>query len=74
MNIVGKQVQKYPIGTRVRLIYMDDPCPVPVGTLGTVTGVDDIGSLLVRWDNGMGLNILYQIDIVEKIEDTECGN
>lgn len=53
---------------------MDDPCPVPVGTLGTVTGVDDIGSLLVRWDNGMGLNILYQIDIVEKIEDTECGN
>ncbi|SUN29176.1 Uncharacterised protein [Streptococcus agalactiae] len=42
----------YPNGTRVRLVHMDDPHPVPVGTLGTVLDVDGIGSLLVSWDNG----------------------
>ncbi|GFE43282.1 DUF4314 domain-containing protein [Streptococcus canis] len=57
----------YPNGTRVRLVHMDDPRPVPVGTLGTVLDVDDIGSLIVSWDNGQSLNVLYGIDSVEKI-------
>ncbi|MHA2817357.1 DUF4314 domain-containing protein, partial [Streptococcus agalactiae] len=26
----------YPTGTRVRLVHMDDPYSVPIGTLGTV--------------------------------------
>lgn len=56
----------YPKGTRVRLIQMDDPRPVPVGTLGTVLDVDDLGSLIVSWDNGQSLNVLYGIDSVEK--------
>lgn len=57
----------YPKGTRVRLVQMDDPIPVPVGTLGTVIDVDDIGSLIVQWDNGQSLHVLYGIDIVEKV-------
>ncbi|HFI0077998.1 TPA: DUF4314 domain-containing protein [Streptococcus suis] len=57
----------YPIGTKVRLVKMDDPHPVPKGTLGTVIGVDDIGSLLVKWENGSCLNVLYGIDMVEKV-------
>jgi hypothetical protein len=32
-----------------------------------VLGVDDIGSLLMRWDNGSGLNALYLIDTVRKL-------
>nr|WP_231288887.1 DUF4314 domain-containing protein [Streptococcus urinalis] len=51
----------------MRLVQMDDPRPVPVGTLGTVLDVDDIGSLIVYWDNGQSLNVLYGIDSVEKI-------
>ncbi|CNC76491.1 TPA: DUF4314 domain-containing protein [Streptococcus agalactiae] len=58
----------YPNGTRVRLVHMDDPRPVPVGTLGTVLDVDDIGSLIVSWDNGQSLNVLYGIDYVVKVE------
>ncbi len=58
----------YPAGTRVELIRMDDPQAPPVGTCGTVTGVDDTGSLLMNWDNGSGLNVVYGEDIVKKVE------
>ena len=58
----------YPAGTRVELIHMDDPQAPPVGTCGTVTGVDDTGSLLMNWDNGSGLNVVFGEDIVKKVE------
>lgn len=38
-----------------------------IGTQGTVTGVDDTGSLLVDWDNGSGLNVIYGVDRVKKL-------
>ena len=72
-KILNRIKSTYPKGTRVRLIQMDDPRPVPVGTLGTVLDVDDIGSLIVTWNNGQSLNILYGIDKVEKVEQP-CGN
>ena len=50
-------------GARVRLVKMDDPKAPPGGTMGTVTGVDDIGSIMVRWDNGCGLSVAYGIDV-----------
>ena len=56
----------YPIGTRVVLVHMDDPQAPPVGTQGTVYGVDDLGDLLVRWDNGSSLKVVYGIDLCEK--------
>ena len=65
---VVKQLRlEYPNGTRIRLIQMDDDQAPPKGTLGTVRGVDDCGSLLVHWDNGSTLNALYKVDIVEKV-------
>lgn len=60
--------ERYPVGTRVRLIMMEDPFDSPIGTLGTVKGVDDIGSLLVAWDNGSSLNVLHGIDQVVIVE------
>lgn len=57
----------YPNGTRVRLVKMNDLQAPPVGTEGTVVGVDDTGSLLMQWDNGSHLNIVYGSDEVEKI-------
>ncbi len=58
---------RYPAGTRVELVEMDDAQAPPIGTLGTVTGVDDTGSILVDWDNGSGLNVIYGVDRVKKL-------
>lgn len=60
--------REYPAGTRVVLVKMDDAQAPPIGTKGTVTGVDDTGSLLMRWDNGSGLNVVYGEDIVRKVD------
>ena len=57
----------YPPGTRVELVQMDDAQAPPIGTQGTVTGVDDTGSLLVDWDNGSGRNVLWGVDVVWKV-------
>ena len=59
--------KQYPAGTRVELVQMDDAQAPPIGTAGTVTGGDDTGSILVDWDNGSGLNVIYGEDIVRKI-------
>lgn len=58
---------QYPKGTRVELLRMDDPQAPPVGTRGTVTGVDDIGSIMVRWDNGSGLSVAWGEDLVRRL-------
>ena len=51
-DTVERVRREYPVGTRVELLRMDDVQAPPVGTLGTVVGVDDTASLLMRWDNG----------------------
>ena len=42
---------KYPVGTRIRLNYMDDNYSVPRGTCGTVEYVDDEGQIGMKLDN-----------------------
>ena len=68
-KIVESIRREYPAGARVELVQMDDVQAPPVGTKGTVKGVDDTGSLLMRWDNGSGLNVVYGEDIVRKVGD-----
>lgn len=53
-------------GTRVELIQMDDVQAPPVGTKGTVQGVDDVGSIMVSWDNGSSLSVVYGVDKIKK--------
>ena len=61
-SIVERVRQEYPAGTRVILEEMADPQAPPVGTMGTVQAVDDSASLVMRWDNGSGLNVVYGED------------
>lgn len=66
-EIVENLRKQFPAGCRVRLVKMDDIQAPTIGTLGTVYGVNDTASLLVRWDNGSGLNVIYGEDIAEKV-------
>ena len=66
-EIVDSLRNQYPAGTRVELVKMDDVQAPPAGTRGTVLGVDDTGSLLMKWDNGCGLNVIYGEDIVREV-------
>ena len=66
-EIVERLRKQYPVGTRVELVRMNDEQAPPIGTRGTVTGVDDTGSILVNWDNGSSLNVIYGEDLVKKV-------
>ena len=63
--------KNYPVGTRVELVRMDDPQAPPVGTKGTVQGVDDIGSIMVCWDNGSDLSVAYGEDFCKAVNDND---
>ena len=60
--------KEFPLGTRIKLLQMDDIQAPPLGTCGTVYGVDDAGSILVKWDNGSSLSVAYGEDIVKKLK------
>lgn len=64
---IEKVREEYPVGSRIELIKMDDPQAPPIGTRGTVLGIDDIGSLLVKWDTGGRINVLLEEDECKKL-------
>lgn len=68
-EIVERVRSQYPVGTRVELVQMDDMQAPPIGTKGTVWGVDDTASIMVHWDNGSGLHVVYGEDICRKISE-----
>ena len=62
--------KEYTVGCRVELTKMNDPYRndlVP-GCKGTVTGVDDAGSIHVRWDIGSSLAVVYGEDACKKLD------
>lgn len=69
-EIVERLRRDYPVGARVELVYMDDPYrKIEPGEKGTVTGVDDIGTIHVNWDCGSSLGIAYGEDQCRKIAE-----
>lgn len=67
-EIVEQIRKEYPIGARVELVRMDDFQAPPIGTKGTVRGVDDTASIMVSWDNGSSLNVIYGEDVCRKLD------
>ena len=67
-EIVEKVRKDYATGCRVELVKMDDEQAPAIGTKGTVIGVDDTASILVKWDNGSGLNVVYGEDRCRKLD------
>lgn len=65
---LNKIREEYPVGSRVRLLEMNDIHAPAIGTLGTVRSVDDTGTVHVDWDNGSGLGVVYNVDKCERID------
>lgn len=68
-NKIEALKETYKKGDRVRLLNMEsDYYLIPRGAEGTVEMVDDIGSIHVKWDNGMEVAVLnVSGEAVEKI-------
>ena len=63
---------KYPPGTRIELISMNDPHhPGESGTRGTVDFVDDGGNIHMKWDNGRSLALCSDADEFRKLSQEE---
>jgi hypothetical protein len=63
---------RYPAGTRICCDCMsDDPRPIPPGTMGTVVGVDDMCSIMMKWDNGSSLSLVPGTDSFHIITQEE---
>ena len=69
-EVVESLRERYPVGCRVVLDHMDDPyTKIPIGGKGTVRGVDDAGSIMVSWDCGPSLSVVYGEDRCHRIDD-----
>ena len=66
-EILASLRERFPQGARVELLRMDDPQTPPIGTKRTVRGVDDTGSIMVAWDSGGSLNVLFGVDECRKV-------
>ena len=62
-EILASLRERFPQGERVELLRMDDLQAPPIGTRGTVRGVDDSGSIMVAW--------LFGVDECRVIEEGE---
>ena len=68
-EVIENLRKRYPAGARVVLDQMEDPQAPPIGTMGTVKGVDDIGSIMVAWDNGGSLSVVYGEDSCHVVKE-----
>ena len=71
-DIVEQVKKEYPSGTRVELIELNDPYRhFDADLKGTVSCVDDTGTIHVDWDNGCRLGIVYGEDSCRRLDNAE---
>lgn len=78
MPVISKEIlhdlrERFPEGTRVALVQMDDPYNTKLvpGCRGTVIAVDSLGTIHVAWDCGSSLGVVYGVDCCRKITDEQ---
>ena len=68
-EIVHTLRRRFPKGTRVELIRMNDPyTSLKPGDLGTVDFIDDAGTIFCLWDNGSSLGVVYGEDEIRAVD------
>jgi len=73
---VNRIKERYPIGTVIELTadMEDNYNPILKGMQGEVIGIDDIGTLHMKWQNGSGLGVVVGEDsfkVISKPEEQE---
>lgn len=60
--------ERYKIGTRVELVFTEDRhTNLKPGEQGTVSCVDDMGTVFIDWDSGSGLGMIPGVDEIRII-------
>lgn len=66
---IQRMREAFPKDARVELVWMDDPYRrIPAGTLGTVIGIDGMGTIRVSWDERSALGAVWNVDIVKNVQ------
>lgn len=65
---VKKLRREYPPGTKIELVKMDDCGSQASGTKGVVTGVDDLGTIHMNWDDGCLLGLIPGVDKFKTVD------
>ena len=61
--------EQYPIGCTVEIIEMCDPYrDMPAGLRGTVTHVDDTGTVFADWEKGSTLGAVFGEDRIRRVD------
>ena len=63
--------ERYPSGTTVELISMEDAYAPPAGTRGKVIEVDDMGTVHVAWDTGSSLGLIPGVDVWKDMKEND---
>lgn len=67
--------ERYPKGTRVALVRMNDSyTKLRPGDLGTIDFIDDAGTTFCRWDNGSTLGVAYGEDEICLHDNTTAAD
>ena len=70
-EIVQALRARFPRGTRVVLVRMNDPyTKLRPGDLGIVDFVDDAGTQFCRWDNGSTIGAVFGEDEIRLYDNT----
>lgn len=74
---VKKIKEQYQIGTKIKLLSMDDPyAPIESGTVGEIVAIDDIGTFTMKWSNGRSLGVVPfedKFEVISKPEQLQKG-
>jgi len=60
---------RYPVGSRVELVKMNDPyTKLKPGDQGVVSIIDDCGTIFAVWDCGSSLGIVFDEDYAVRVD------
>lgn len=62
--------EKYKSGMKLKLLeeMIDEKHSVPIGEIGVVDYVDDIGTIHIKWECGSSLDLIPDVDKFEEVE------